>query len=69
MRYPYSASANGRKLKPEGEEKVMNLMMPRIDAHPVPGEEVVAMDDADVNVGCISINNTSNRKERMDQDD
>lgn len=47
----------------------MNLMMPRIDAHPVPGEEVVAMDDADVNVGCISINNTSNRKERMDQDD
>jgi hypothetical protein len=69
MRYPYSAGADGRNVKPDDEEKKMNLMMPRIDAHPVPGEEEVAMDEADVNVGCMPINNTSNLKERMSEND
>jgi hypothetical protein len=47
----------------------MDVMIPHIDAHPVPGEEVVAMDDADASVGCISINNTANVKERMGEND
>ena len=53
----------------------MNLLMPCIDAHPAPGEEVMAMDDAscdvDVNVDvrCVSINRTSDRRERMSEDE
>ena len=46
----------------------MNSLMPCIDAHPAPGEEVMAMDDVDVNVGSESVNSTSNLEERMSRD-
>lgn len=46
----------------------MNTLLPRSDAHPAPGEEVMAMDDVDVNVGSESVNRTSNLEERMSRD-
>ena len=46
----------------------MNLLIPYADAHPAPGEEVMAMDDVDVNVGLESVNSTSNLEERMSRD-
>jgi len=51
----------------------MNRNMPLAGAHPALGEEVMAMDDAsgdvDVNVDvrCVSINKTSDRRERMSE--
>lgn len=46
----------------------MNLTTPRIETHPDPREEVMAMDDVDVNVGSESVNSTSNLEERMSRD-
>ena len=43
----------------------MSLVMTTSGAHPEPREEVMAMDDVDVNVGCESVNNTSDLRERM----
>jgi hypothetical protein len=43
----------------------MNLNMPYTRAHPAVGEEVIAMDDADVHVCYASVENTSDEKERM----
>lgn len=43
----------------------MNGTMPCMGAHPVPGEEVMVMDDADVNVRRGSISSISALKERM----
>jgi hypothetical protein len=47
------------------EEIEMDQPMPRFQAHPTLGEEVVAMDDVDVNVGSVSINSTFNLTERV----
>lgn len=47
----------------------MNLMVPYTWAHPAAGEEVMEMDDVEVNVCCMSVENTSNRKERMSNHD
>lgn len=43
----------------------MNLIMPCTEAHPAPGKEVMTVDDSDVNVSCVSVNDTSDQKERM----
>jgi hypothetical protein len=43
----------------------MNLTMPRMGAHPTPGEEVMVMDDVDVNVCRRSVSSISQPKERM----
>jgi len=42
----------------------MTLLMPCTGPHPAPGEEVMVMDDADVNVA-RSIDNASLLRERM----
>ena len=53
----------------------MNPDMALQGAHPALGKEVMAMDDAscdvDVNVDvrCVSINRTSDRRERMSEDE
>ncbi len=47
----------------------MNLTTPRIETHPDPREEVMAMDDVDVDVTTVSIGSTSKRKERMGNND
>jgi hypothetical protein len=46
-------------------EKRMNGTMPCMGAHPVCGEEVMVMDDADVNIRRGSISSISALKERM----
>ncbi|MFC2037965.1 hypothetical protein ACFLYD_08420 [Chloroflexota bacterium] len=43
----------------------MDWPMPWLQAHPALGEEVMAMDDVDVNVGSGSINSTFNLTERV----
>jgi len=43
----------------------MNGTMPCLGAHPIPGEEVMVMDDADVNVRRGSISSISTLTERM----
>jgi hypothetical protein len=43
----------------------MNLIMPRLEAHPVAREEVMVVDKADVNVCRMSISNIRNLRERM----
>jgi hypothetical protein len=49
----------------------MNLPMPCIGAHPGSGGEVMGMDEVDVavDVACMSIDRTSNSKERMSEHD
>jgi hypothetical protein len=46
----------------------MELIMPCTRAHPTPRKEVTAMDDVDVDVSRVSINNTSDQKERMGEE-
>ena len=47
----------------------MKLTMACTQAHPAPGEEVMAMDDVDVNVYQASVEYTSDRRERMSNHD
>jgi hypothetical protein len=47
----------------------MNLIMPCTEAHPASGKEVMTVDDSEVNVSCVSVNNTSDLKERMGNDE
>jgi hypothetical protein len=47
----------------------MDPIMPSTGAHPHPGEEVMAVDDADVEVSRVSIGRTLALEERMGNHD
>ena len=47
------------------EELRMDPNMACSEAHPAPGEEVMAMDDVDVPVGSVSVTKAPNLEERM----